>query len=123
MTVFGPSTSSATQTSSMPSPLVFRRPFAVVSGDREPLTTVETQPDVTHLKQTSPDAVAGAAESFDEFFRREYPRAVKLAWLLTRSRAAAEDTAQDAMVGVHDRFATLDSPSASLTRVVINRCR
>jgi RNA polymerase sigma factor (sigma-70 family) len=71
------------------------------------------------------DDVAGTTvvESFDAFFRREYPRAVKLAWLLTRSPSGAEDVAQEAMVGVYDRFAALDSPAAYLTRVVVNRCR
>jgi RNA polymerase sigma factor (sigma-70 family) len=62
-------------------------------------------------------------EGFDGFFRREYPPAVKLAWLLTHSAPAAEDVVQEAMVSVHRRFDTLDSPAAYLTRAVVNRCR
>jgi RNA polymerase sigma factor (sigma-70 family) len=61
-------------------------------------------------------------DTFDQFFAREFVRAVKLAWLLTRSSAGAEDIAQDAMVAVHQRFDDLDTPSAYLTRVIVNRC-
>jgi RNA polymerase sigma factor (sigma-70 family) len=62
-------------------------------------------------------------EPFDAFFIRERTRAVRLAWLLTRSEAAAEDVAQDAFLAVHRRFEELDSPSAYLSRVVVNRSR
>ncbi|PZS26653.1 MAG: SigE family RNA polymerase sigma factor [Pseudonocardiales bacterium] len=78
---------------------------------------------MTSLRHLNSPAPPIARESFDEFFRQEYPRAVKLAWLLTRSESAAEDVAQDAMLGVHRRFGELDSPSAYLTSVVVNRCR
>jgi RNA polymerase sigma factor (sigma-70 family) len=61
-------------------------------------------------------------EDFETFFGRELPRAVRLAWLLTRSATTAEDVAQDAMVAVHRRFEQLDSPSAYLTRVIVNGC-
>jgi RNA polymerase sigma factor (sigma-70 family) len=73
-----------------------------------------------HIPSTAPP---DAEEPFDAFFRREYPRALKLAWLLTRSESAAEDVAQETMLGVHRRFDELDVPSAYLTRVVVNRCR
>ena len=63
------------------------------------------------------------ARDFDEFFRQENVRAVRLAWLLTRSRTASEDIAQDVMLSVQRRFAELDSPSAYLTRGIVNRCR
>jgi RNA polymerase sigma factor (sigma-70 family) len=61
-------------------------------------------------------------EDFETFFGRELPRAVRLAWLLTRSASTAEDVAQNAMVAVHRRFDQLDSPSAYLTRVIVNGC-
>jgi RNA polymerase sigma factor (sigma-70 family) len=77
-----------------------------------------------HQSKHPPQAPASPADSdFDEFFRRENVRAVRLAWLLTRSRAASEDIAQDVMFSVQRRFAELESPSAYLTRGIVNRCR
>jgi RNA polymerase sigma factor (sigma-70 family) len=76
---------------------------------------------VTATRATRAAPPPGA--SFDEFFTREYPRVLKLAWLLTRSASGAEDVAQDSFLAVHPRFDTLDSPAAYLTRVVVNKCR
>jgi RNA polymerase sigma factor (sigma-70 family) len=78
---------------------------------------------MTALKVSRPAEPPGTIESFDDFFRREHPRAAKLAWLLTRSASDADEIAQEAMVSVHGRFAELDSPAAYLTRVVVNQCR
>lgn len=69
-------------------------------------------------------AVVGYAptddDGFDGFYRREYVRAVRLAWLLTGSRAVAEDVVQDAMAGLYGRFANVDAPQAYLRRAVVN---
>jgi DNA-directed RNA polymerase specialized sigma24 family protein len=89
----------------------------------EPDGPLPTHIGVSALEDVRSGPTPQSAEGFDAFFSREYPRAVKLAWLLTRSAAAAEDIAQEAMIGVHRRFAALDSPAAYLTRVVVNRCR
>jgi RNA polymerase sigma factor (sigma-70 family) len=62
-------------------------------------------------------------ENFTDFYRREYDAALRLAWLLTGSRAVAEDVVQDAMTGVYRAFERLDSPSAYLRRSVVNRAR
>jgi RNA polymerase sigma factor (sigma-70 family) len=78
---------------------------------------------MTALKVCRSVPPPGTTESFDDFFRREQPRAAKLAWLLTRSASDADEIAQEAMVSVHRRFAELDSPAAYLTRVVVNQCR
>ena len=59
---------------------------------------------------------------FAGFFDREFGRAVKLAWLLTGSSAAADDVAQDAMLGVYRRFDQLHTPEGYLTRAVVNGC-
>jgi DNA-directed RNA polymerase specialized sigma24 family protein len=53
----------------------------------------------------------------------EHDRAVRLAWLLTGSQAAAEDVVQDAMTGVYRLFDQLQSPGAYLHRAVVNRAR
>jgi len=60
---------------------------------------------------------------FAEFYSREYDRSVRLAWLLTGSRAAAEDVVQDAMAGLYRRFARIDAPDAYLRRAVVNLAR
>jgi RNA polymerase sigma-70 factor (sigma-E family) len=62
-------------------------------------------------------------DSFGAFYRREYDRAVRLAWLLTGSRPAAEDVAQDAMAAVYRAFERIESPSAYLRRAVVNTAR
>jgi RNA polymerase sigma factor (sigma-70 family) len=62
-------------------------------------------------------------EGFDAFYRREYASAVRLAWLLTRSSAVAEDLVQDVMTAVHRSFATIDSPRAYLGKSIVHRVR
>ncbi len=62
-------------------------------------------------------------ERFADFYRQEYDRAVRLAWLLTGSQAGAEDVVQEAMTGVYRSFDRLESPGAYLRRAVINRAR
>ncbi len=64
-----------------------------------------------------------AVERFEDFYRREYERAVRLAWLLTGSRAGAEDVVQDAMSGVYRSFERVDSAGGYLRRAVVNRAR
>lgn len=65
---------------------------------------------------------SGRIEGFDDFYRREFPRAAQLAWLLTHGQNN-EDLAQDAFMSVQARYASLDNPSAYLTAAVVNRCR
>jgi RNA polymerase sigma factor (sigma-70 family) len=62
-------------------------------------------------------------ERFADFYRREYERSLRLAWLLTGSRAEAEDVVQDAMTGVYREFDRLRVPEAYLKRAVVNRAR
>lgn len=64
-----------------------------------------------------------AGETFAVFYEHEYDRAVRLAWLLTGSLAAAEDVVQDAMTGLYRAFDRLDSPPAYLRRAVVNRAK
>jgi hypothetical protein len=61
---------------------------------------------------------AGGEDSFDEFYRREYRRATRLAWLLTGSEAAAENVVQDAMAAVYRRFGQLESAGGGRAAVV-----
>lgn len=64
-----------------------------------------------------------SGRTFAAFYGREYDRAVRLAWLLTGSLAAAEDVVQDAMTGVYRAFDRLESPEAYLHKAVVNRAR
>lgn len=67
-------------------------------------------------------ATAGG-ERFGDFYRREYKGAVRLAWLLSGSRAAAEDVVQDAMTAVYRSFERVESPAAYLRRAVVNAAK
>ena len=74
------------------------------------------------------DDVPGPAvvrvESFEQFYRVEYRRAVRLAVVLTGSAAVAEDLVQDAMADAHrmwKRLASFDNVQAWLRRAIVNR--
>lgn len=66
---------------------------------------------------------ASPAEGFAVFYAIEHPNAVRLAWLLTRGSPDADDIAQDSLLKVRSRFATLDNPAAYLRVIVVNACR
>jgi RNA polymerase sigma factor (sigma-70 family) len=75
-------------------------------------------------KASGPSDSAGpGGETFADFYRREYDRSLRLAWLLTGSQAAAEDIVQDAMTGVYRLFDRVESPAAYLRRAVVNRAK
>jgi RNA polymerase sigma-70 factor (ECF subfamily) len=62
--------------------------------------------------------------SFDAFFRAEYRAVVGLVQSLTRSRAVAEDVAQEAFATAHLRWGQvhdLDRPDLWVRRVALNR--
>lgn len=64
-----------------------------------------------------------AAESFEEFYRREYPNMLKLAYALSGNRWAAEEIAQDGFVAAHRKWSKIsgyERPGAWLRRVVSN---
>ena len=60
---------------------------------------------------------------FDEFYRREWPYAVRLAHLLTGVDAIAEDLAQDAFARVQVKWTTIDNAAAYLRTTLVNVCR
>jgi RNA polymerase sigma factor (sigma-70 family) len=64
-----------------------------------------------------------AMEAFDEFYAREFPAVVGLAYALSGSRTGAEDLAQEAFLAAHrswDRVGAYADPSAWVRRVVAN---
>jgi RNA polymerase sigma-70 factor (sigma-E family) len=70
-----------------------------------------------------PSANSDAGEGFPAFYRREHAAALRLAWLLTGSQAAAEDVVQEAMTRVYGAYDRIESPAAYLRRVVVNTAR
>jgi len=63
-------------------------------------------------------------ETVEELYRREFPSIVALAYVLSGSRTAAEDLAQEAFLAAHRRWEAIsgyEKPSAWVRRVCINR--
>jgi DNA-directed RNA polymerase specialized sigma24 family protein len=56
---------------------------------------------------------------FEVFFTRERIGAIRLAYLITRSRAVAEEVVQDAFVEVYRRWDGLETPAAYLRTTVV----
>lgn len=56
-------------------------------------------------------------------YRERYAPMVRLAYLLTGDRAAAEELAQDAFVSVHRLWDRITDPPAYLRTAVVNACR
>lgn len=59
--------------------------------------------------------------SFAEFYRTEFAPAVRFAYLLTGSRELAEDVAQETLLALASRLATLQNPPAYLRAAIVNR--
>lgn len=93
---------------------------------REPIERLVRQHGVNaiHPSRASPPGPGRPLPAtFEEFFTEHHPRAVRLAWLLTRSESAAEDIAQESLLATCLRFDELDEPAAFLSQVVVNQCR
>ena len=62
-------------------------------------------------------------EAFEDFYEREFPAVVGLAYALSGSRWGAEDLAQEAFLAAHrdwERIGSYDNPGAWVRRVVAN---
>jgi RNA polymerase sigma factor (sigma-70 family) len=92
------------------------------------LELVERAPDVAGPATPPADAAGagvavGRAASFEEFYRREFPRLLVLARALAGDQWA-EDVAQDSMVvacGQWSRIALMDSPVGYVRRICANK--
>ena len=62
-------------------------------------------------------------EPFVDLYRTRYDAMVRLAYLLTGDRSAAEELAQDAFVAVHRNWGRAANPNAYLRTAVVNACR
>ena len=76
---------------------------------------------------SSPGVLDGSfRESFEDFYGRELHAVIGLAYVLSGSRSAAEDLAQDAFLAAFrrwDRIASYDDPGGWVRRVLVNRAR
>ncbi len=64
-----------------------------------------------------------SSETFEEFYAREFPAIVALAYALSGSRTASEDLAQEALLAAHcdwDRVGGFERPDVWVRRVVTN---
>lgn len=68
------------------------------------------------------DDVQGA-EGFDAFYASRYRDAVRLAFVIIADDAAAEDVAQDALLRVRPRFASLRDPWPYVRAAIVNGSR
>lgn len=71
----------------------------------------------------APGESLAAGQSFEEFFRANYTKLAQGLFLTSRSRADAEDTAQEAFARVCERWGRvkqMDSPAGYLYRVALN---
>lgn len=62
----------------------------------------------------------GSDASIEALYQREWSGLVRLAWLLTRSREAAEDIVHEAFLRLDARPTPPDDPGPYLRRMVIN---
>jgi RNA polymerase sigma-70 factor (ECF subfamily) len=78
----------------------------------------------SRLVPGSSEAVVQASpEVFEEFYAREYPAVVGLAYALSGSRWGAEDLAQEAFLAAHrdwERIGSYEQPGAWVRRAVAN---
>jgi RNA polymerase sigma factor (sigma-70 family) len=98
---------------------------AVVRGLVEPVGGLGVLTSV-RAERRAPGTASLAGEvsaGFEEFYRMEYPRTVRLAWLLTHSSGASEDLTQDAFAAVYRRFDDLDHPVRYLRAALVYRCK
>ena len=75
------------------------------------------------MQESSEAAVEAPLEAFEDFYVREYPAMVGLAYALSGSRWGAEDLAQEAFLAAHrdwGRVGAYQQPAAWVRRVVAN---
>ena len=73
---------------------------------------------------TDPAIEVGPPLAFEDFYRRELAAVMALAYVLSGSRSAAEELAQDAFLAAHrswGRISGYDDPGAWVRRVCANR--
>lgn len=62
-------------------------------------------------------------QSFDDLYRADFSKVVRLGYAMTRSDADAQDAAQHAFIVLFERWATVDNPAGFVRTVALNRLR
>jgi RNA polymerase sigma factor (sigma-70 family) len=70
-----------------------------------------------------PTGLETADARFEAFYRQEFTAAARLAWLLTRTSAVADDLAQDAFIALRASFDSVVSPRSFVNGAIVNRAR
>jgi RNA polymerase sigma factor (sigma-70 family) len=60
---------------------------------------------------------------FEAFYRAQWLSTVRLARMILGSTGEAEEVAQESLIRAHERWATLDRPTAFLFTATVNLCR
>lgn len=68
-------------------------------------------------------AVQGGQNDLKILYEREWPKLVRVAYLLTDSRSDAEEIAQDAFVRLQSTSSAVRNPGGYLHATVVNACR
>lgn len=71
---------------------------------------------------TLPSLRVVSTATYEEVYRADFARMVRIAHMLTGSNEMAEDVVQDAFVKLYPRFDTVADPSGYLYRSVVNGC-
>jgi len=69
-----------------------------------------------------PGRGAPAARTFDEVYRSQRLEVIRLAFLLVRSHATAEELAHDAFLRLHAHFDEVENPGGFLHTAVVRLC-
>jgi RNA polymerase sigma factor (sigma-70 family) len=70
------------------------------------------------MGSAQPAARPRTAPGFDDVYAAEFVRVARLAYLLVRSRAVAEELAQDAFLRLYGHFDAVENPAAFLRTAV-----
>lgn len=84
------------------------------------------QPWLDHGPAIGSNPFADAGQSFDSFYRENVRDVIGLAHILSGSRTASEELAQDAFTAAYKKWGTIssyDNPGAWVRRVLVNRSR
>lgn len=68
-------------------------------------------------------AAAGTDAEFSAFYRAEYERFVRVAFLIVGTTEVAEEVVQEAFVRLHGRWSRVANPTSYLRTSVVNGCR
>jgi RNA polymerase sigma-70 factor (sigma-E family) len=76
----------------------------------------------TPIERRSSGAPDPSADDLAQVFQDRYEPMVRLAYLVTADRGAAEEVVQDAFLALHRHWGNVDQPSAYLRTAVVNGC-